>query len=131
VVFPVHPRARKVITACGFSTGPHVRLIEPVGYLEMVGLTSSARLVLTDSGGLQKEAYWLRVPCLTLRDETELVETVQTGWNVLVGSDTATIVESVRVCVPPDSHSRLYGDGRAAKKSVDLLPSLEAGSRRG
>ena len=87
VVFPVHPRTRKAIAGAGCQLGPHVQLIDPVGYLDMVALTGSARLVLTDSGGLQKEAYWLGVPCVTLRDETEWVETVESGWNTLVGSD--------------------------------------------
>jgi UDP-N-acetylglucosamine 2-epimerase len=81
VVFPVHPRTRKAIDRLDVRVKPHVDLIEPVGYLEMVALTEAARMVLTDSGGLQKEAYWLGVPCVTLRDETEWVETVAAGWN--------------------------------------------------
>src|ERR1019366_5962056 len=95
VVFPVHPRARKIIDEIDFRPGTNLHLIEPVGYLEMVALVGSARLVLTDSGGLQKEAYWLGVPCLTMRNETEWVETVQTGWNVLVGPDPERIVRTV------------------------------------
>ena len=122
IVLPLHPRTRNVIAASGFRLEQHVTVIEPVGYLDMVALTSFARLVLTDSGGLQKEAYWLKVPCVTLRDETEWVETVETGWNMLVGSDSAKIVDSVRRCAPPDSHPPLYGDGLAARKCVDLLP---------
>jgi UDP-N-acetylglucosamine 2-epimerase len=121
VIFPVHPRARKIITEMGFRPKPHVRLIDPVGYLDMVALLGSARLVLTDSGGLQKEAYWLGVPCLTLRNETEWVETVEAGWNVLVGSDLNKIVNAVYSFSPPDSHPVLYGDGAAAAKCVDLL----------
>lgn len=125
VVLPLHPRARKAIAAFGLRFADHVIPIDPIGYLEMVGLTSSARLVLTDSGGLQKEAYWLEVPCLTLRDETEWVETVNTGWNVLVGSESATIVDSVRRAAPRHGHRPLYGDGKAAKKCIELLPSLQ------
>jgi UDP-N-acetylglucosamine 2-epimerase len=121
VVFPVHPRARKIITETGFQPQPHVHLIDPVGYVEMVALLSSARLVLTDSGGLQKEAYWLAVPCLTLRNETEWVETVDVGWNLLVGSDFQPIVDAVHSFAPPDSHPALYGDGAAAVKCVDLI----------
>ncbi len=121
VVFPVHPRARKIIIEMGFQPNPHVRLIDPVGYLDMVGLLGSARLILTDSGGLQKEAYWLGVPCLTLRNETEWVETVDAGWNILVGSDWNKIVDTVNSFSPPDSHPVLYGDGAAAVKCVDLL----------
>jgi UDP-N-acetylglucosamine 2-epimerase len=121
VVFPVHPRARKIITEMGFQPKPHVRLIDPVGYLDMVALLGYARLILTDSGGLQKEAYWLGVPCLTLRNETEWVETVDAGWNVLVGSEWNKIVDAVHSFSPPDSHPVLYGDGAAAVKCVDLL----------
>ena len=121
VVFPVHPRTRKIITEMGFQPKPHVRLIDPVGYLDMVALLGSARLILTDSGGLQKEAYWLGVPCLTLRNETEWVETIEVGWNVLVGSDWNKIVDAVNSFSPPDSHPALYGDGAAAVKCVDLL----------
>lgn len=123
VVFPVHPRTRKIITEMGFQPKPHVRLIDPAGYLDMVALLGSARLILTDSGGLQKEAYWLGVPCLTLRNETEWVETVDAGWNILVGSDRNKIVAAVNSFSPPDLHPGLYGDGAAAIKCVDLLGS--------
>jgi UDP-N-acetylglucosamine 2-epimerase len=105
----------------GFRPEPHLHLIEPVGYLEMVKLLGSARLALTDSGGLQKEAYWLGVPCITLRNETEWVETIEAGWNVLVGSDLNKIVDAVNSFSPSDSHPLLYGDGDAARKCVDLL----------
>jgi len=121
VIFPVHPRSRKVMNEMGFRPGPRVRLIDPVGYLEMVALVSSARLVLTDSGGLQKEAYWLGVPCLTLRNETEWVETVHAGWNFLVGCETETIVDAVRSFSPPNARPALYGEGNAAHECVDLL----------
>ena len=121
VVFPVHPRARKVITEARYPIKPHVRLIDPVGYLDMVALTGAARLILTDSGGLQKEAYWLGVPCLTMRDETEWVETVAAGWNTLVGSDSEKIVEAVHSFTPRCARPALYGDGFAAERCVDLL----------
>ena len=118
VVFPVHPRTRKVIAEMDCGIKPHIHLIDPVGYLEMVALTDSARLVLTDSGGLQKEAYWLGVPCVTLRDETEWFETVETGWNTLVGADRASILDAVRSCAQPSVHPSLYGCGLAAKACV-------------
>lgn len=121
VVFPVHPRARKIITETGLRPEAHVHLIDPMGYLDMVALVGSARLVITDSGGLQKEAYWLSVPCLTLRDETEWVETVDAGWNVLVGADSDKIVDAVHSFAPPNAHPALYGDGAAADKCVDLI----------
>ena len=121
VIFPVHPRARKIMTAMGFRPEAHVQLIDPLGYLEMVALLGSARLALTDSGGLQKEAYWLGVPCVTLRNETEWVETVEAGWNVLVGHDSGQIVDAVNSFFPPGARPPLYGDGAAAEKCVDLL----------
>jgi UDP-N-acetylglucosamine 2-epimerase len=121
VVFPVHPRSRKMMVEMGFQPKSHVCLIDPVGYLDMVELIGSARLVLTDSGGLQKEAYWLGIPCLTLRNETEWVETVEVGWNVLVGSNPDKIVDAVGSFSPPASHPALYGDGAAADKCVDLF----------
>lgn len=121
VVFPAHPRTRKAVEALGYAPGASVRLLEPFGYLDMVRLEQSARMILTDSGGIQKEAYWLGVPCVTLRDETEWVETVQAGWNVLVGADTARIVEAVRSFALPAKRPPLYGDGQAAERCVALL----------
>jgi UDP-N-acetylglucosamine 2-epimerase len=121
VLFPVHPRARKAILDGGHQVSPRVRLIDPVGYLDMVRLTRSARRVLTDSGGLQKEAYWLGVPCLTLRDETEWVETVEAGWNMLVGSNRDRIVTAVRNFAPPVNRPPLYGNGSVAARCVDLM----------
>ena len=121
VIFPVHPRTRRVITGADCRLRPHVQLIDPVGYLDMVTLAGSARLVLTDSGGLQKEAYWLGVPCLTLRDETEWVETVEAGWNTLVGADPKKILRAVHSFAPADSRPALYGNGCAAAKCVDRL----------
>lgn len=121
IVLPIHPRTRKAIAEAGCQTKPHVRLIDPLGYLEMITLAGGARLVLTDSGGLQKEAYWLGVPCLTLRNETEWVETVEAGWNMLVGADSKRIVEATQSFTPPSSHPGLYGDGSAALRCVGLL----------
>jgi UDP-N-acetylglucosamine 2-epimerase len=126
IVFPVHPRAQKVIAQSNCHLRSHIRLIDPLGYLDMVALTAGARLVLTDSGGLQKEAYWLSVPCVTLRDETEWVETTETGWNRLAGADANRIVRAVRSLVPPDRHPALYGDGDAAARCVDLLGGIQA-----
>jgi UDP-N-acetylglucosamine 2-epimerase len=87
----------------------------------MVHLTRSARLVLTDSGGLQKEAYWLGTPCITLRDETEWMETVAAGWNCLTGANAERIIEAVRTFSPPANRPPLYGDGKVAARCVGLL----------
>ena len=121
VVFPVHPRTLKMIKEINGKFLPHVRLIEPTGYLDMVALEESARMILTDSGGVQKEAYWLRVPCVTLRDETEWIETVQTGWNVLTGPNKERIVQAVGTYTKPDSHPPLYADGYTASRCLSIL----------
>jgi UDP-GlcNAc3NAcA epimerase len=123
IIFPAHPRTRKAIEMLGYRPAGHVRLVEPTGYFDMVRLEQSSRMVLTDSGGIQKEAYWLGVPCATLRDETEWVETVQAGWNVLVGANADRIVKTVRSVKPPKSRPPLYGDGHAASRCVCLLES--------
>jgi UDP-N-acetylglucosamine 2-epimerase len=124
VVFPIHPRTRQKLDGiAGRVPAGAVRCLEPVGYLDMVRLVQSARLILTDSGGLQKEAYWLGVPCLTLRDETEWVETVAAGWNRIVGADPARIVEAARAFAPPPGRPPLYGEGEASARIVTLLES--------
>ena len=114
ILFPVHPRTRKALDALKYSPPPHVRLIDPVGYLEMVVLEKHARMILTDSGGIQKEAYWLGIPCVTLREETEWVETVRLGWNTLAGADRDSILRSVRTFSAPGERPPLYGFGKAA-----------------
>lgn len=124
VIFPIHPRTRKAITdgADELKVSSNVRLIDPVGYLAMLSLQQNARMILTDSGGIQKEAYWLGVPCVTLRDETEWVETVTAGWNVLAGANTARIVETVRSLNPATgSNAPLYGNGHVASQCVTML----------
>lgn len=131
VVFPVHPRTRNAIAHLEGSghLSPNLHLVDPLGYLDMVKLEGAARMILTDSGGVQKEAYWLGVPCVTLRDETEWVETVQVGWNVLAGADPRRIVQVVRDFRVPEEHPLLYGDGRTAPRIVQSL--VEANSTLG
>jgi UDP-GlcNAc3NAcA epimerase len=121
VIFPVHPRTRKVLAEAGCKLELNVQLIDPLSYLDMVSLAESAALILTDSGGLQKEAYWLNVPCLTLREETEWVETVEAGWNALVGCDSEKIIQAVHSFAPANPGPSLYGDGCAAARCVELL----------
>jgi len=122
IILPLHPRTRKALEAANlkFSDSSRLRIIPPVGYLEMLVLELNARVILTDSGGIQKEAYFARVPCVTLRDETEWVETVDAGWNVLAGSERDRIVHCFNVA-RPGTPKDLYGDGRAATKIVSLL----------
>src|SRR5512132_3912 len=126
-VFPVHPRTRNVLGAHGIEPEPQLHPIEPVGYLEMLALVAGASRVVTDSGGLQKEAYWLRIPCITLRPSTEWVDTVLVGANTLVDPADLTRLGSalVQARFPADA-SPLYGDGHAAARIADALYTLSA-----
>jgi UDP-GlcNAc3NAcA epimerase len=120
-VFPIHPRTRKAMAAAGLSPAPNVRLREPLGYREMLSSERHARTILTDSGGVQKEAFFLGVPCVTLRDETEWPETVECGWNVLAGADPERIVAAAKRPTPQGERPPLFGDGHAAEKIVRSL----------
>ena len=126
-VFPVHPRTRNVLGAHGIELEPQLHPIEPVGYLEMLALVAGASRVVTDSGGLQKEAYWLRIPCITLRPSTEWVDTVLVGANTLVDPADLTRLGSalVQARFPADAPP-LYGDGHAAARIADALYTLSA-----
>jgi UDP-N-acetylglucosamine 2-epimerase len=121
VVLPVHPRTRAILEKLHLQVPDNVLLTPPVRYLESVALMQSARMLLTDSGGMQKEAYWLQTPCVTLRDETEWVETVAHGWNTLCGTNPTRIVETVRGFKTPTTHPPLYGEGRAAEHCLNAL----------
>jgi UDP-GlcNAc3NAcA epimerase len=121
VLFPVHPRTRKLLVELGWQPGPMVQLLGPQGYFDTLVLEKNARLLLTDSGGMQKEAYCLGIPCITLREQTEWVETVEVGWNQLVGADTDRIVDAVYSFQPPAERPPLYGDGRTSQAIVRVL----------
>ena len=115
VVFPAHPRTRAALEEAEIELAANVLLIPPAGYLDFAALTAQARVVATDSGGAQKEAYWLGVPCVVFRDETEWVETVATGWSTLAGaSDAGRIASAIAAARLQAEHPGLYGDGRAA-----------------
>ena len=124
VLFPAHPRTRAAIERDGLALGPHVELTEPLGYLEMTALVSQARVVVTDSGGLQKEAYWYGVPCVTCRPSTEWVDTVEEGANVLVDDDPDLLAAAVSRAAMPADPPQLYGDGRAAARIAEALGTL-------
>jgi UDP-GlcNAc3NAcA epimerase len=121
VVFPIHPRTRKAIAVAGLSLTPNIHLREPLGYRDMLVLERHARSILTDSGGVQKEAFFLGVPCVTLREETEWPETVECGWNVLAGAEPERIVAAARRPAPQEERPLLFGDGHAAEKIVRSL----------
>ena len=121
VVFPVHPRTRRTLQQLGADWAPHVKLVEPVGYLDMLVLEENARLIATDSGGVQREAYFLGIPCLTLRDETEWTEIVQTGWNLLVGTEPERVLEAWLHFTPPADHPAIFGDGTASQQITAIV----------
>jgi UDP-GlcNAc3NAcA epimerase len=125
VVFPAHPRTRAALQGQTPSgSDPAMILISPLGYLDFAALASQARVVVTDSGGLQKEAYWYGVPCVTTRPSTEWVDTVEAGANVLVDDDPDRLVEAVANARMPAERPQLYGDGHAAERiAAALYPS--------
>ena len=120
LVFPAHPRTRAALMAAGIE----LALVEPLGYLDLAALASQARVVVTDSGGLQKEAYWYGVPCVTLRPSTEWVDTVELGANTLVDDDPDTLVAAVAAARMPAGLPQLYGDGKASERIAEALYTL-------
>lgn len=121
VVFPVHPRTQAALERHGIVLGGSILAIEPVGYRDMLALESDARAIVTDSGGVTRESYLLGVPCITLRAETEHVETVTHGWNQLVGADTDRILDAIAHFRPRGARPPIFGDGTAARQIVDIL----------
>jgi len=129
VMFPVHPRTKRTLTESNLPVSPNVRMIEPVGHLDMLILEENANCILTDSGGIQKEAYLLGTRCITLREETEWVETVTAGWNKLTGVSPDAIRTAFETWFPAGERPALYGDGHAAEKIREvLLTSLLQGT---
>ena len=127
VVFPAHPRTRVQLEREGIALAENVHLTEPLSYLELASLASQARVVVTDSGGLQKEAYWYGVPCVTVRPSTEWVDTVRAGGNVLVDDDPGAIESAVAAAAMPENRPVLYGDGRASQRIADVLVATMPG----
>ena len=132
IVFPAHPRTKKALERYGLlktlEESKNVMITEPVGYLEFLNLLENSKMVLTDSGGVQKEAYILGIPCVTLRDTTEWIETVEQGWNVLVGAEKEKIISAVRSFRPTEKRTEIFGDGKSAERMANIILSLkEAG----
>jgi UDP-GlcNAc3NAcA epimerase len=117
VIFPAHPRTRGVLG----EVPPNIEVIAPLGYLDMAALVSQARVLVTDSGGLQKEAYWYGVPCVTARPSTEWVDTVEAGANVLVDDDPGKLAAAAAAALMPERRPTLYGDGHAAERVAASL----------
>jgi UDP-N-acetylglucosamine 2-epimerase len=138
VIFPLHPRTRKQLRNFNLYTKlkeqKHVKLIEPVSYLENISLIKNANLVMTDSGGVQKESFWLKTPCITLRENTEWVETVQLGANYLVGSNTEKIVKTAKEIIENEEElgkklgelPNPFGDGRASQKILKIIKDSQS-----
>jgi len=124
VVFPAHPRTAGAIRTNRLPVAENIRLLPSLGYLDFAALASQARVIVTDSGGLQKEAYWYGVPCVTLRPSTEWVDTLEVGANVLVDADPARIVAAAATATMPPDPPPLYGDGHAADRIADALARL-------
>lgn len=114
-IFPIHPRTRKIMENNNLLFASHVKTIDPIGYYEMIAHEENCKCVLTDSGGVQKEAFFFEKPCITMRDSTEWVELVDTGWNVLTGADANKIVNAVRTVKRPETVQPLYGNGNSAE----------------
>ncbi|RLG31400.1 UDP-N-acetylglucosamine 2-epimerase (non-hydrolyzing) [Methanosarcinales archaeon] len=123
IIFPVHPRTAKYLEEYGLyeKLKKHAKLIKPLGYLDFLKLMAHARKILTDSGGVQKEAYMLKVPCITLRTNTEWIETVEDGWNVLVGVNKERIIRMVNEFVPDIMQRNVFGDGKASGRVVKIV----------
>ena len=121
VVLPAHPRTRNVLAANEIALPPSITMSEPLGYLDFSALASQATVIATDSGGLQKEAYWYGVPCVTMRSSTEWVDTVLAGANVLVDDDPDLIAAAVAEAEMPDERPVLYGDGHASERIATVL----------
>ncbi len=120
VLFPVHPRTRKILDKVT-DRPENIRLAEPVSYIDMLALESQAFMILTDSGGMQKEAYLAGTPCVTLRETTEWPETVESGWNLLVGTKSESIHSAIMKFRPESTRSNIFGNGNAARKIADII----------
>ncbi len=121
VVFPMHPRTREVLAAHSIGLPRSITTVEPLGYLDFSALCSQAAVIATDSGGLQKEAYWYGVPCVTLRPSTEWADTVRVGANVLVDDDPELIAAALSGAEMPADPPTLYGDGHASERIAAVL----------
>ena len=124
IVLPIHPRTKKYIQEYGLKFSDNIKCIEPIGYLDMINLESNASKIVTDSGGVQKEAYFMDKPCITMRDETEWVETVNVGWNIIVGTDKQKILNAINEFKVPKVKPNIFGDGKAAEKILESLLKL-------
>lgn len=122
-ILPLHPRTKKMLDQYGLRFEEHIKLIDPIGYLDMINLENKCRFIVTDSGGVQKEAYFFNKPCITLREETEWVETLDAGANTLVGYNKERILPALKNPPAPQIWKDLYGDGNSSLKIINTLLS--------
>jgi len=125
-IFPVHPRTRKCLIEYGLLntiSESNIECISPLGYYDFIVLMKNSLKILTDSGGVQKQAYFLKIPCITLRGETEWVETVEDGWNIIVGSKPNKLLEAIDNFIPSNIQTNPFGNGKASQKIVNILQS--------
>ena len=123
-VWPVHPRTGKIMMDKKIEIPSNLTMLSPFSYFEMLAALKQCDKVITDSGGVQKEAYWMKKPCVTLRDETEWIETLDNHWNILTGANTDFITESVRKEIDKSTWKPLYGDGQASDKIATIIKEL-------
>lgn len=121
VVLPLHPRTHKYIENYGLAFANNIKVVEPVGPIDMIALEMHSCKIVTDSGGVQKEAFFMHKPCITMRDETEWIETVETGWNIIAGTDKNKIINGINNFMPTGEQEEIFGDGTAANKIVDII----------
>jgi UDP-N-acetylglucosamine 2-epimerase (non-hydrolysing) len=130
IIFPVHPRTAKVLKSYGLDKkfkNTNVAVVRPLSYTDILVLEKNAKKILTDSGGMQKEAYFFKVPCITLRDETEWTETVDDGWNILAGADKSKILEAIKNFDPDGQQNEGYGSGNSGRNMVNVIKKLFSG----
>lgn len=120
-IFPVHPRTKKIISTLKIQFGEQIKLIDPIGYFDMLALEKACDFIVTDSGGVQKEAYFANKPCITLRDQTEWNETVESGWNHLTGTDPEKIRLAINQLTIADQCPEYYGNGKTSAKILSIL----------
>jgi len=128
IIFPIHPRTKNRLNETGISLNDtNIHTIDPVGYIEMLSLIKNAKIVITDSGGLQKEAFWSKTPCITIREQTEWIETVNLGVNFIAGLDETKINQAIKyiqdnyVEIKSRFRSNPFGDGNASKRIIEIL----------
>ncbi|MBL4938124.1 UDP-N-acetylglucosamine 2-epimerase (non-hydrolyzing) [Clostridium sp. YIM B02515] len=121
IVLPLHPRTKKYIESYNLVLNNNIKVIEPVGYLDMLNLEMNSEKIVTDSGGVQKEAYFMAKPCITLRNETEWVETVEAGWNIIVGTNKDKISKAIAEFSPSGIQKNIFGDGNASTEILNKI----------